>query len=648
MLASVLIANRGEIACRIARSARRLGMRVIAVYSDADRDALHVSLADEAYRLGPAPVSESYLNAARIIAIAQEAKAASIHPGYGFLSENPDFAEAVEKAGIVFVGPPPSAIRAMGLKDAAKRLMALAGVPVVPGYEGAEQDAVFLAARAIETGYPVMIKAVAGGGGKGMRHVVGPAEFASALEACRREAASAFGNDRVLIEKFITRPRHIEIQVMADAHGECVSLFERDCSLQRRHQKVIEESPAPGMTEALRARMGEAAVAGAKAVGYRGAGTMEFIVSGDKSLDQAQFYFMEMNTRLQVEHPVTEMVTGLDLVELQFRVAAGEQLPVRQGDVALDGHAVEARLYAEDPDSGFLPQTGRLVALQWPSEGARIDTGVRQGDSVTPFYDPMIAKLIAHGPTRAEAIRRLGDALAATRVLGLRNNKPFLKATLDHPAFQAGEISTGFIDHHIKALLRDRQSLTPQALGAWLAARYGEKPSGGVWTDLGPWSLAGAPRKDFWDLVVDGTPLRVEVTGDGVMRRLTYVKDGKAHNAPVAGGVPIATDPQSGVSYLEVEGHQFTIAAGDALARDVGSASGSAVTRAPMAGKVVRVLVEPGQEVAAGDTLIILEAMKMEHPLKAGIAGKVKTLAAVAGAQVADRDVLCVLEELSP
>jgi 3-methylcrotonyl-CoA carboxylase alpha subunit len=646
MLASVLIANRGEIACRIARSARRLGMRVIAVYSDADRDSLHVALADEAYRLGPPPVSESYLNASRILAIAQQAKAASIHPGYGFLSENPDFAEAVEKAGIVFVGPPPSAIRAMGLKDAAKRLMAKAGVPVVPGYDGAEQDAGFLAARAIETGYPVMIKAVAGGGGKGMRHVSGPAEFASALDACRREAGSAFGNDRVLIEKFIARPRHIEIQVMADAHGECVSLFERDCSLQRRHQKVIEEAPAPGMTKALRERMGEAAVAGAKAVGYRGAGTMEFIVSGGKSLDEAQFYFMEMNTRLQVEHPVTEMVTGLDLVEMQFRVASGERLPLRQSDVALDGHAVEARLYAEDPDSGFLPQTGRLVALQWPSEGARIDTGVRQGDTVTPFYDPMIAKLIAHGPTRAEAIRRLGDALAATRVLGLRNNKPFLKAILDHPAFQAGEISTGFIDHHLTALLRERQSAVPQALAAWLAMRYGEKRSGGVWTELGPWSLAGTPRKDFWDVVVDGAPLRVEVTGN----RMSYVTDGKAHSAPVAdgSGVPIATDPQSGVSYLEVDSHQFAIAAGDALARDVSAASGSAVTRAPMAGKVVRVLVEPGQQVAAGDTLIILEAMKMEHPLKAGIAGTVKSITATAGAQVADRDVLCVLEELNP
>ncbi len=368
MLPSVLIANRGEIACRIARSARQLGMRVIAVYSDADRDALHVSLADEAHRLGPAEAKQSYLNAGRIIEIARDAKAACIHPGYGFLSENPEFAESVENAGIVFVGPPPSAIRAMGLKDAAKRLMAKAGVPVVPGYSGEEQDAAFLAARAAETGYPVMIKAVAGGGGKGMRQVADAADFASSLEACRREAASAFGNDRVLIEKFIERPRHIEIQVLADGHGNCVSLFERDCSLQRRHQKVIEESPAPGMSPALRQRMGEAAVAGAKSVGYRGAGTMEFIVGGSTDLENAQFYFMEMNTRLQVEHPVTEMVTGRDLVELQFRVASGESLPFRARRPQASGPCRRSAALCRRPRFG-LPAAGRLLARARLAEG---------------------------------------------------------------------------------------------------------------------------------------------------------------------------------------------------------------------------------------------------------------------------------------
>jgi 3-methylcrotonyl-CoA carboxylase alpha subunit len=640
MLSSVLIANRGEIACRIARSARQLGLRVIAVYSDADRDALHVSLADEAHRLGPAEAKQSYLDAARIIEIAKEAKAACIHPGYGFLSENPEFAEAVQKAGIVFVGPPPAAIRAMGLKDAAKRLMAKAGVPVVPGYDGSEQDAAFLAARAAEIGYPVMIKAVAGGGGKGMRHVGSAGDFAAALDACRREAAAAFGNDRVLIEKFIDRPRHIEIQVLADSHGNCVSLFERDCSLQRRHQKVIEESPAPGMTQALRQRMGEAAVAGAKSVGYRGAGTMEFIVGGGAELEHAQFYFMEMNTRLQVEHPVTEMVTGLDLVALQFRVASGEALPFRQSDLKLRGHAIEARLYAEDPDAGFLPQAGPLLALDWPKDGTRIDTGVRQGDKVTPYYDPMIAKLIAHGETRDDAIRRLGEALNETRVLGLKSNKAFLAAILAHPAFRMGEVSTGFIDHHIDKLVHtgDTEITQGRALAAWLAAQYRDRPRDNVWTALGGWSLGGTPRKDFFEVIVDGTQTRLEVA-NGL---LTFGKQPLAIDA--AEPFAMVRDPATGATYVDVDGVQVKVEPADPLAREVGAASGGAVTRAPMAGKVVRVLVAEGQTVKAGAPLLILEAMKMEHPLKAGISGTIKTLSAAAGAQVAERDVLCVIE----
>jgi len=640
MLSSVLIANRGEIACRIARTARQLGMRVIAVYSDADRDALHVALADEAHRLGPAEAKQSYLDAARIIEIAKEAKAASIHPGYGFLSENPEFAEAVEKAGIVFVGPPPSAIRAMGLKDAAKRLMAKAGVPVVPGYDGAEQDAALLSGRAAEIGYPVMIKAVAGGGGKGMRHVAAAADFATALDACRREAASAFGNDRVLIEKFIARPRHIEIQVMADSHGNCVSLFERDCSLQRRHQKVIEESPAPGMTQALRKRMGEAAVAGAKSVGYRGAGTMEFIVGGGGDLESAQFYFMEMNTRLQVEHPVSEMVTGLDLVELQFRVASGEALPFRQGDLALKGHAIEARLYAEDPDSGFLPQSGPLLTLHWPKDGIRIDTGVRQGDKVTPYYDPMIAKLIAHSETREEAIRNLSEALRETRVLGLKSNKAFLAAILAHPAFRKGDVSTGFIDHHIDRLVHAGASEMTQgrALAAWLAVQYRDRPRDNVWTALGGWSLGGTPRKDFFDVVIDGAQTRLEVANG----HFTFGKQRFAIDASDL--LAMARDPATGATFVDVDGVQVKVEPADPLARDVGAASGGAMTRAPMAGKVVRVLVAEGNSVKAGAPLLILEAMKMEHPLKAGVSGTIKTLSAVVGAQVAERDVLCVIE----
>lgn len=640
MLSSVLIANRGEIACRIARSARQLGLRVIAVYSDADRNALHVSLADEAHRLGPAEAKQSYLNAPRIIEIAKEAKAASIHPGYGFLSENPEFAEAVEKAGIVFVGPPPAAIRAMGLKDAAKRLMAKAGVPVVPGYDGEVQELSFLAARAAEIGYPVMIKAVAGGGGKGMRHVASAGEFAAALDACRREAASAFGNDRVLIEKFIARPRHIEIQVMADSHGNCVSLFERDCSLQRRHQKVIEESPAPGMTKALRQRMGDAAAAGAKSVGYRGAGTMEFIVGGGGDLASAQFYFMEMNTRLQVEHPVTEMVTGRDLVELQFRVASGEALPFRQSDLTLQGHAIEARLYAEDPDAGFLPQAGPLLELDWPKDGIRIDTGVRQGDKVTPFYDPMIAKLIAHGETRDDAIRNLSEALRETRVLGLKSNKAFLSAILAHPAFQKGDVSTGFIDHHIDKLVHAGAPETAQgrALAAWLAQQHGERPRDNVWTALGAWSLSGTPRKDFFEVIVDGAPTKLEVSNG-------EFKFGKQRIAIGALEPSVmARDPETGATFIDVDGKQVKIEAQDPLARDVGAASGGAITRAPMAGKVVRVMVAEGEAVKAGAPLLILEAMKMEHPLKAGIAGTIKTISAMAGAQVAERDVLCVIE----
>src|ERR1043166_308780 len=415
MFSSVLIANRGEIAVRVARTARRLGMRVIAVYSEADARALHVRIADEAYLIGPPPARESYLVVDKIIEAAALSHADCIHPGYGFLSENAQFAQSCADAGVVFVGPPPAAIRAMGLKDQAKALMEKAGVPVVPGYHGERQDAKFLKEKAYEIGYPVLIKAVAGGGGKGMRRVDKHAEFDAALEGAAREAQSAFGDPRVLIEKYVTAPRHVEIQVFADRHGNVIHLNERDCSLQRRHQKVIEEAPAPGMTEAVRAAMGRAATEAARAVGYEGAGTVEFIADGAQGLRPNGFWFMEMNTRLQVEHPVTEAITGLDLVELQFRVAAGEELPLAQAEVRIDGHAAEARLYAEDPERNFLPSTGKLATLEFPSgEGVRIDTGVEQGSVVSPWYDPMIAKVIAHGRDRTEAEARLAGALGET------------------------------------------------------------------------------------------------------------------------------------------------------------------------------------------------------------------------------------------
>jgi len=450
VFSSVLIANRGEIAARVARTAKRLGLRTIAVYSEADAGALHVRLADEAHLIGPAPAAESYLAAERLIDAAKRAGAECIHPGYGFLAENPEFAEACAAAGIVFVGPPPAAIRAMGLKDAAKALMEKAGVPVVPGYHGTRQEPKFLKEKAYEIGYPVLIKAVAGGGGKGMRRVDKHAEFETALAGAMREAKSAFGDDRVLVEKYVASPRHIEIQVFGDTRGNVIHLNERDCSLQRRHQKVIEEAPAPGMSAAMRGAMGEAAVAAAKAVGYAGAGTVEFIAEASKGLSADRFWFMEMNTRLQVEHPVTEAITGLDLVEWQFRVAAGEPLPLSQGEVRLNGHAAEARLYAEDPEKGFLPSTGRLVALEFPTgEGIRIDAGVTAGSEVTPYYDPMIAKLIAHGKDRAEALDRLGAALAHTRVAGPRTNLAFLTALVNAEGFRGEAFDTGLIDRNL-------------------------------------------------------------------------------------------------------------------------------------------------------------------------------------------------------
>jgi 3-methylcrotonyl-CoA carboxylase alpha subunit len=661
MFSSVLIANRGEIACRITRTARRLGMRVIAVHSDVDQEALHVKMADEAVAIGPASVRDSYLRPDRILEAARETGAEAIHPGYGFLSENAGFAEACRSAGIAFVGPPPEAIRAMGLKDAAKALMREAAVPVVPGYMGEEQDAAFLERMAAETGYPVLIKAVAGGGGKGMRLVADPADFRPALESCQREALSAFGDPRVLIERFVSAPRHIEIQVFGDQHGNTVHLFERDCSLQRRHQKVIEEAPAPGMTPEMRKAMGSAAVMAAKAVGYQGAGTVEFIVDSSRGLTPDSFFFMEMNTRLQVEHPVTEAVTGLDLVALQFQIAAGQALPFRQEDLRLNGHAVEARLYAEDPDHEFLPQAGRLRRLSWPAglPGLRIDTGVEQGDDITPHYDPMIAKLIFHAPTRSEALQGLATALDETVLLGIRSNRAFLTRLLRHPDFVAGAVDTGFIGRHLAELVAGGPDprLLVAGVEAWLALVAGIR-TGSAAATLHGWSLAGIERRDRLHLLINGEKTVVDVAWIAPGRRRHHIH-GHAHASlevetvrQDGGGIELVTSagPFSGhvalsdgrILVASREGH-VEIAAEDLTARDAEAFAGGASIKAPMPGKIVRVLTAEGRQVARGERLIVLEAMKMEHTLSAARAARVDKVLVSEGEQVQDGKVLVTL-----
>jgi len=499
MFSKILIANRGEIACRVIRTAKRMGIATVAVYSEADAGALHVAMADEARLIGPPPARESYLKGAAILAAAQETGAEAIHPGYGFLSENAEFAEACAAAGVVFIGPPPAAMRAMGSKAAAKALMQQAGVPVVPGYHGDDQDPAHLLAEAEQIGFPVLIKASGGGGGRGMRIVNDTVEFLRALDGAKREAAGAFGDDRVLIEKYLTAPRHIEVQVFADAHGNVLHLYERDCSIQRRYQKVVEEAPAPGLKPKLRQAMGEAAVAAATAVGYVGAGTVEFIVEGDK------FYFMEMNTRLQVEHPVTEAVTNTDLVEWQLRVAAGENFTRAQNDIALIGHAIEVRLYAENPERGFLPATGILHRLRLPTEAARVETGVREGDAVTPFYDPMIAKIIAWGPDRAAARVRLGRALAETGVLGVTTNLGFLARVIGDADFAAAKLDTGFIERRRAALLPPAAPAPDAAVAAAALFLLSEPVA-----DPGdPWA-----RRDGWRLNAPKAP-RTLVLRDG-------------------------------------------------------------------------------------------------------------------------------------
>lgn len=642
MFERILVANRGEIACRVMRTAREMGVEVVAVHSDADRDAAHVALADRAVHIGGSAPSESYLRGDRIIAAALETGAQAIHPGYGFLSENPDFVEAVEAAGLVFIGPSAAAIRAMGLKDAAKRLMHEAGVPVVPGYHGADQEDTRLAREAEAIGYPVLIKAVAGGGGKGMRLVEQSQGFAEALESARGEARGAFGNADVLVEKYILKPRHIEVQVFGDG-SRAVHLFERDCSLQRRHQKVIEEAPAPGMTPEMRAAMGDAAVRAAEAIGYAGAGTVEFIVDGTDGLRPDGFWFMEMNTRLQVEHPVTEAVTGVDLVEWQLRVAAGEALPARQEDLAITGHAFEARLYAEDVPKGFLPATGRLSHLVFPA-GVRADSGVRAGDEISPFYDPMIAKVITHGPSRGVALRRLSRALDACEVAGTVTNLAFLGALARHPGFAVGDVDTGLIGRDIDSLVvapaPDPRAAATAAL-AGLGLQEDAPPEAGF--------VLWAPLERGLRLVHAGEeiPLRLRtLSGDAhdILVDDTWVAARRVDGQWRLDGHPAPRTATRGTTITVFAQHGLTFELVDPLARESAAGGDPALIEAPMPGLVKAVHARAGQTVAKGDRLAVLEAMKMEHSLLAACDGLVAEVLVQAGDQVSAGAALVRLE----
>ena len=633
MFHKLLIANRGEIAVRVMRTAKRLGIATVAVFSDADANAAHVAMADEAVRIGPSPAAESYLNIHAVIAAAKKGGASAVHPGYGFLSENPEFAEACAAAGIVFVGPPPAAIRAMGLKDRAKALMSEAGVPVVPGYQGDEQSVKGLLAESERLGFPVLIKAVAGGGGKGMRRVENAGEFAGALEGAQREARSAFGDERVLIEKYVARPRHIEMQVFADAHGNAVHLFERDCSLQRRHQKVVEEAPAPGLTEEMRAAMGAATVRAAQAVGYVGAGTVEFIADASEGLRPDRFWFMEMNTRLQVEHPVTEMITGLDLVEWQLRVAAGESLPLKQEEIRRRGHAIEVRLYAEDPRKGFLPSIGTLERLCLPASGngVRVDTGVREGDQVSIYYDPMIAKVIAWEQTRESAAGKLAHALSESQIAGVRTNAGFLVHALRHPEFIAGEVDTGFIDRHVDALLEAAPAAPLQARAAFfLIGARGRKTS-----SLDPWDAQDGFRlygeaHETLELVGDLGPAVVHAVhhrGGGLSFKIDC--------APVIPAVHAAAlRLGSGEIAVTDGGETWNLALHDPFAELESGGAASDRLVAPMPGKIVRVLATADDRVSRGQPLLVLEAMKMEHTLSAPADAQIARIDVAVGDQV--------------
>ncbi|PLP59733.1 3-methylcrotonyl-CoA carboxylase [Mesorhizobium loti] len=642
MFSKILIANRGEIACRVIRTARRLGVTTVAVYSDADAGSLHVAMADEAVHIGASPVGESYLKADRIIAAARQTGAEAIHPGYGFLSENPDFVDQVAAAGLVFIGPSANSIRAMGLKDAAKRLMEKAGVPVVPGYHGEAQDIVLLATKAREIGYPVLIKARAGGGGKGMRRVDDPDDFSEALSGARREAKAAFGDDRVLVEKYVDKPRHIEVQVFGDNFGSAVHLYERDCSAQRRHQKVIEEAPAPGMTPALRKAMTEAAVKAAKAIKYSGAGTIEFIVDASQGLKADRFWFMEMNTRLQVEHPVTEMVTGIDLVEWQLRVASGEKLPKTQDEITLLGHAFEARLYAEDATKGFLPAIGTLHHLRFPERapaGAamRIETGVREGDAISPYYDPMIAKLVVHGNDRADALSALETALAETEIAGSVTNTAFLAALAADPDFASGDVDTGLIGRKQETLTTIPAAGDDVIATAALAAAnvLEHRDPSDPWSSLIGYAHFHAGARNIALKLGENTiAARITPRMDGGFDIAT---DQGIHSLRASGGKRLARWPEHVTVFSGAMGYNFGVP--DPLSKTDDAAVGTASLRAPMPGLVKVVRSGPGEAVVKGQPLLILEAMKMEHTIAAPHDGVIAEIAAE-GAQVTDGTVL--------
>ena len=658
MFTKILIANRGEIACRVAATARRLGVKTVAVYSEADAGAKHVAVCDEAILLGPAAAKDSYLRGDKIIAAAKATGAQAIHPGYGFLAENAEFAEACAAAGLVFIGPPGASMRAMGSKSAAKQLMEGANVPLVPGYHGDAQDPELLQAEANRIGYPVLLKASAGGGGKGMRVVERSEDFQAALASCKREAISSFGDDKVLVEKYLTRPRHIEIQVFADTHGNCVYLHERDCSVQRRHQKVLEEAPAPGMPPDRRASMGEAAVAAARAVGYVGAGTVEFIANQDGS-----FYFMEMNTRLQVEHPVTEMITGTDLVEWQLRVAAGEPLPKKQHELAIHGHAIEARVYAENPEKGFLPSIGTLQCMDTPAHVAfelgdvRIDSGVRAGDAISPFYDPMIAKLIVWGADRKQALARMAQALSEFHIVGLATNIAFLKRLVEGDAFAHADLDTGLIERNSATLFPPAGPAPLAALALAAVALVSTETSASAnpadpWTSTHGWRMNGTYRRRlaFGDEYAATTQAKVYAIDMAYHAHgWTFEADGKAHPLSLVsrhdGRYAIRLDGQAIQGTVRRDGETLHVFTGglhhvlewsDPLAHAGEHETADGRLTAPMPGKVVAVIASSGQLVKKGEPLVIMEAMKMEHTIAAPSDGLVEEVLYQVGDQVAD------------
>ncbi len=669
MFNKILIANRGEIACRVAATARKLGIKTVAVYSDADANAQHVKACDEAVWIGGAAPKDSYLKADVILAAAKATGAQAVHPGYGFLSENEAFAAACAASGITFIGPPPAAIQAMGLKAESKRLMAAAGVPLVPGYHGADQALALLQREADAMGYPVLIKASAGGGGKGMRIVQASNDFAAALASCQREAASSFGDTAVLIEKYIQRPRHIEIQVFADTHGNCVYLFERDCSVQRRHQKVLEEAPAPHMNPAMRSAMGAAAVAAAKAVNYVGAGTVEFIVAPDGT-----FYFMEMNTRLQVEHPVTEMITGFDLVEWQLRVAAGLPLPVTQDRLSIEGHAFEARIYAENPEKGFLPSIGSLQHLHLPAhcsfvvnrEHVRVDSGVVQGDAITPNYDPMIAKLIVWGADREQALARMAQALAQTRIVGLRTNVAFLSRLCANPAFAAGDVHTGLIEQESAQLLPVGGCLPYRAL-LLAMSQAPQNNSTDPFAATDGWRIGAMPNTRSRQFEFDGKLFTAQlshtstglhaawdagITGDTAMA-VSFTASHANGTTTVTtlceqftGSVVKAHNQSKSAHWVFVDGQVIELIKADLYAGDASAVAAGGSFAAPMPGKIVAHLAAVGATVEAGAALLVMEAMKMEHTITAPSKGVVKGYPFPAGAQATEGAVLVDFEVL--